>query len=87
MHNFVINEDCEFDDDKEFDDYAFGAIEAMAGSPLGWGFLHTVEPLQPILGTSQTHDAIMQHVSHCGYWRPADNAEHQVQELHELGLM
>ena len=85
--HFVINKDCEFDDDKEFDDDAFGTIEAMAGSSLGWGFLPTVEPLQPILGTSWTCNAIVQHVSHCGYQRPANNAEHQVQELHELDLM
>ena len=84
---FVITEDYEFDDDDKFDECAINTIEAMPGSPLGWGFLPTVEPLQPILGTSWTRDAIVQHVSHCGYWRPADNVEHQVQELHELGLM
>ena len=83
LHNFVINKDCEFDDVDEFDDYAFKTVEAMKGSPLGWRFSPPVKPLQPIPDTLWTCNAIVQHV----YWKPVDNAEHQVQELHELGLL
>ena len=57
LHNFVIEQDWDDFDDDEFD--TTYQIEPMEGSPLGWGYLPTVEPLQAIPGTSQTWDAIL----------------------------
>lgn len=83
LHNFVIDHDSDdhFNDEEDDDDFQ---IVAMEGSPLGWGYLPTVEPLQAILGTSQIRDTILRHVSRNGYRRPAENIERRELELHEL---
>jgi hypothetical protein len=84
LHNFVIDQDSDDDfviDEDEWDDLE---IETMEGSPLGWGYLPTVEPLHTIPGTSMVRDAIVRHVSRNGYRRPAHNVERRELELHEL---
>jgi hypothetical protein len=96
LHNFVIDnkEDDFSDEDWTLDGPIIGA---MADSPLGWGYLPTVEELQMHPGTSQTRDAIMRHIRRNGFSRPQRNLEQQKQqidndidedyELHELGFM
>ena len=57
-------------------------------SPLGWGYLPTVEMLEPsVHGTSQVHDAILGMVSQYGFGRPPHNIECCQQELQEINLM
>ena len=84
LHNFVIDHDSDdhFDDEEDEDDDF--QIATMEGSPLGWGYLPTVQPLQTILGTSTMRDSILRHVSWNGYRRPAENVERRELELHEL---
>lgn len=88
LHNFVIDQDWEddFDEDCHNGDDLTSAcrIAPMEGSPLGWGYLPTVEQLETIPGTSRTRDAILQHVAQNGLRRPAANVERRRQELHEM---
>ena len=93
LHNFVIDQDSEddFEEDDE-DDEGDDVVHyqtildsiSMNGSPLGWAYLPTIEPLVAIEGTSRTRDAILTHISRNGYRRPAENVERRLQELHEL---
>jgi hypothetical protein len=83
LQNFVIDQDLDDFDDEEEEDDDF-QIVTMEGSPLGWGYLPTVEPLQTIQGTSQVRDQILGHISRNGYRRPAENVERRELELHEL---
>jgi len=85
LHNFVIDQDSDddFDEDDESNHYQ-NRIKVMDQSPLGWGYLPTVQPLETIPGTSRTRDAIVRHVSRNGYRRPAENVERRIRELHEL---
>jgi hypothetical protein len=92
LHNFVI--DNKDDDDFTADNSLDGPnIRAMSESPLGWGYLPTVEPLETHPGTSQTRDAILRHIHRNGFCRPQRNLEQReidrgdLCELHELGLM
>ena len=63
-------------------------IIPLEKSPLGWGYLPTVEMLQPsVHGTSQVCDAILGMVSQHGFGRPPHNIERHQQELHEINLM
>ena len=64
-------------------------IIPLQASPLGWGYLPTVEPLQiaSVSGTSQVRDAVLGMVSQNGFGRPAHNIEQQRQELHDINLM
>ena len=64
-------------------------IIPVQASPLGWGYLPTVEPLQiaSVSGTSQVCDAVLGMVSQNGFGRPAHNIEQQRQELHDINLM
>jgi hypothetical protein len=76
LHKFVINnKDNDFISDISLDG---PNIRVMSESPLGWGYLPTVEPLEAHPGTSQMRDAILRHIQ-C-------NLEQQ-EELHEIGLM
>ena len=51
-------------------------IIPLEKSPLGWGYLPTVEMLQPsVHGTSQVHDAILGMVSQHGFGRSPHNIE------------
>ena len=63
-------------------------IIPLEKSPLGWGYLPTVEMLRPsVHGTSQVRDAILGMVSQHGFGRPPHNIERHQQELHEINLM
>jgi hypothetical protein len=93
LHNFVLDnkEDAVLDEDWNLDG---PIISTMADSPLGWGYLPTVEALETHQGTSQTRDAIMRHIRRNGYSRPQRNLEQRQAdedcedcELHELGFM
>jgi hypothetical protein len=93
LHNFVIDQDSEddFEEDDEDDEgndvvhyQTILDLISMNGSPLGWAYLPTIEPLVAIEGTSRTRDAILAHISRNGYRRPAENVERRLQELHEL---
>ena len=88
LHNFVINrqlgkeefvrhvtKDCNLE------------IIAMQDSPLGWGYLPTVEELVPIPGTSQTRDIVLRKVTREGLRRPTHNVERRRLDLHDIGLM
>jgi hypothetical protein len=81
LHNFVIDQD---EDDDFGNDPKSVDVIAMDDSPLAWGYLPTVEPLETIPGTSTVRDAILAHVTRNGYRRPAENVERRELELHEL---
>ena len=76
---------------EEFVDHVAGdcnlEIIAMKDSPLGWGYLPTVEELVPIPGTSQTRYIFLRKVTREGLRRPAHNVERKRLELHDTGLM
>jgi hypothetical protein len=81
LHNFVIEGDW----DNEIDE---NDIFPMPESPNGeWGYLPTVEDLDPIPGTSLMRDIILERVSKKILRRPAHNEERRRQELFEQGLM
>jgi hypothetical protein len=84
LHNYAIDqkEETFCEDDLVLDG---PNIRSMPDSPLGWGYLPTVEELQAYPGTSQTRDAIMRHIRRHGFSRPQRNLEQR--ELHEIGLM
>ena len=66
----------------------FNEIQANPDSPLGWGYLPTVEPLVLEPGTSLVRDVIVGRLGHLGMHRPATNvlANKQI-ELHDINLM
>ena len=58
---------------------------SLETSPLEWGYLQTVEILEPsVHGTSQVRDAILGIVSQHGFGRPPQNVECHWQELHDI---
>jgi hypothetical protein len=90
LHNYVIDCKAHDDDDNSPGDKSLDGpkIRSMLESPLGWGYLPTVEPLVTHPGTSQTRDAILRHIHRHGFCRPQRNlAQNQPSELHEIGLM
>jgi hypothetical protein len=90
LHNFVIDNKP---DDFSVKDLKLDGpnIRRMAESPLGWGYLPTVEAPEIQPAASQTRDAIMRHIQRNGYSRPQRNLEQNKNknqmELHEIGLM
>ena len=64
-------------------------IMPVPTSPLGWGYLPTVEPLQvaSVSGTSKVCDAVLGMVSQNGFAQPAQNIERHRQELQDINLM
>jgi hypothetical protein len=85
LHNFVI------DQDRDEEDLETDALEdeivPLAESPLQWGYLPTVEKLDPPGGTSQTREAILGKLTREGLRRPAANVERRRKELQDMGLM
>jgi hypothetical protein len=77
LHNFVIDRQLgrqgivqvDVEEDPQLE------IIAMPDSPLGWGYLPTVEELVPIAGTSQTREIVLRKVTREGLRRPAHNVE------------
>ena len=82
LHNFVITEDGNEDEDKE---ETLAGIPVMPNSPLQWGYLPTVEELVVIPGTSQMRDIIVRKILQLQLRRPAHNVARQ--ELHKLNLL
>ena len=64
-------------------------IIPLHASPLGWGYLPTVEALVPpsVPGSSQICDAIVSMVPQNGFGCPAHNMVRHREELHEINLM
>ena len=56
-------------------------------SPLGWGYLPTVEPLCILPGSSVMRDVILTRLQTLGVQRPPVNIERRRKELHEINLM
>jgi len=89
LHNFVINQDWEdtFDEIDNDDKLDIACqIEPLESSPLGWGYLPTVWPLEAIPGTSRIRDVILGHIAESGYCRPDHNIECCCQELHDMEM-
>jgi hypothetical protein len=84
--NFLLNckeeeaEDEDCPDDKP-------EIHVMVGSPLGWGYLPTIEDFNSLPGTLHTRDTVLRKITREGLRRPAHNLERRRLELHDLGLM
>ena len=85
LHNFVI--DMDRDDDLMDDNEIDSEIVPMAESPLLWGYLPVVEKLNPIPGTSQIREIVLNHIRKHGFRRPPANVERKRKELHKIGLM
>jgi len=51
-------------------------------SPLGWGYLPTVEPLCILPGSSVMRDVILTRLQTLGLQRPPVNIERRRKELH-----
>ena len=69
LHNFCIDmRSCDLSEDID-------EMIPLHASPLGWGYLPTVETLVPpsVPGSSQIRDAIVSIVSQNGFGRPAHN--------------
>jgi hypothetical protein len=83
-----IDQDCDddFDEDCHNGDQleATLCIQPMDKSPLGWGYLPTVEKLDTIPGTSRTRDAILRHLAENGYHCPSQNVEQHHEELYGI---
>jgi hypothetical protein len=91
LHNFCIdNNNTPYEDPDEQFESAM-SIQPMDNSPLGWGYLPTVRPLEHMQGHSQTRQVILGHIKSLGLRRPPANIERRRQsrelELHEIGLM
>ena len=80
LHNYVITEEGD-------DNIRPADIPPLPDSPLGWGYLPTVEALVRIPGTSQVRDIIVRKIRRDGLLRPAENVARRQQELHQLELM
>ena len=88
MHNYVLNckddiDDLEQDDDNELEP----VIHAMSGSPLGWGYLPTIQDFRTLPGTSQTRDTVLRKITREGLRRPDYNLARRGLELDDIGLM
>jgi hypothetical protein len=86
MHNYVL--DCQIQ--KEPDEETGSAnseIHVMAGSPLGWGYLPTIDNFNSLPGTSLTREAILQKIARHGFRHPTHNLKRRNLELHKIGLM
>ena len=95
LHNYVIDENKvdkdisglsgsdEADDIQEI----LAEITPVYNSPLGWGYLPTVEKLDVMPGSSVIRDVILERIANMGLQRPPGNIERKRLELHELNLM
>ena len=95
LHNYVIDENKvdkdisgspgsdEADDIQEI----LAEITPVYNSPLGWGYLPTVEKLDVMPGTSVIRDVILERIANMGLQRPPANIERKRLELHKLNFM
>jgi hypothetical protein len=65
----------------------FSDILGNPDSPLGWGYLPTVEPLELEPGTSVVRDVIVGRLGQLGMHRPSTNVLARQVELHDINLM
>ena len=77
LHNYVITEDGE-------DNVTPADIPPAPDSPLGWGYLPTVEPLVRIPGTSQVRDIVVRKIRRDGLLRPSENVARRRQDQLQL---
>jgi hypothetical protein len=89
LHNYVLNCKDDIDDDLEVseNEEELPTIHRLVGSPLGWGYLPTVEDFRKLPGTSLTRDAVLRKIEREGLRRPAHNLQRRALELEDLGLM
>lgn len=91
MHNYVL--DCKIAREEEEEDVEGGEddsqheIHVMPGSPLGWGYLPTVDTFISLPGSSLTREAVLRKIRRHGFRRPTHNLERRRLELDEIGLM
>jgi hypothetical protein len=88
LHNFVIDQDWEDDwspDDEVTSGTGEHQIQSMTGSPLGFGYLPTVQPYKAIPGSSLIGSSILAFIETMEYRRPAHNVSRR--ELLDFGLM
>ena len=86
LHNYVINEKI-IDNEIMDDNQILTEIIPVSLSPLGWGYLPTVEPLCILPGSSVMRDVILTRLQTLGVQRPPVNIERRRKELHEINLM
>ena len=88
LHNFYLSEG-KIDNQISMlsDDGQFNSIQSMAESPLGWGYLPTVEPLELQPGTSVVRDVIVARLGQMGMHCPPHNKLRRQLELHDINLM
>ncbi|KAI2492823.1 nuclease [Fragilaria crotonensis] len=85
LHNFCLREDAGVDVNDET--VLNEVIVPQRDSPLGWGYLPTVEKLTPIPGTSLIRDVIIDRIGQLGLRRPTYNLLANRTELYHIGLM
>jgi hypothetical protein len=89
LHNYAL--DCKIRKEEQVeeaeDEQDLTEIHLMPGSPLGWGYLPTVQNFQSLPGTSLTREAVLRKIARHGFRRPAHNLERRRLELCEIGLM
>jgi hypothetical protein len=88
MHNYVL--DCKIEKEEVEPgekDEAEHEIHVMPDSPLGWGYLPTIEVFHSLPGTSLTREAVVRKIARGGFRRPAHNLERRRLELYDVGLM
>jgi DDE superfamily endonuclease len=86
LHNFCLREDYNDGIDPD-DESILNEIRTQRDSPLGWGYLPTVERIRPIPGTSLMRDVIVDRIGQLGLRRPTHNLLANRPELHHVGLM
>ena len=87
LHNFCLREDADVVDLIDDTTVLNEIILTQRDSPLGWGYLPTVEQLRRIPGTSLIRDVMVGRIGQLGLRRPTHNLLANRAELHDIGLM
>jgi hypothetical protein len=87
LHNFCLREDFNAVIDLDDETVLNEIFRSQTDSPLGWGYLLTVERLRQIPGTSLIRDVIIDRIGQLGLRRPTHNLLANRGKLHEIGLM
>ena len=87
LHNFCLREDAGVVDLNDDTTVLNEIIHIQRDSPLGWGYLPTIERLSRIAGTSLIRDVIIGRIGQLGLRRPTHNLLANRAELHDIGLM
>ncbi len=78
MHNYVL--DCKQQDEDKDSLEDEPEIHAMPGSPLGWGYLPTIENFHSFPGISHTQDTVLHKMTREVLWHPVYNLERRALE-------